>query len=128
MRIGCCNPKNNSKTLKYFKITIWKFDGIIITDILTCATQKIRFSDDDIFSKWDQIRGFLWIVHNSEAVSRRCSTKKVFSCEFCKTFKNIFRTEHLRATASYIYKGILNDELHFLCSAKMVFLGYNLTL
>ena len=34
---------------------------------------------------------------------------KMFICEFCKIFKNIFLSEHLRMTASYVYLWIFSE-------------------
>ena len=39
---------------------------------------------------------------------------QVFSCEFCKIFKNIFITEHIQATASGLVKPSLNSDLYLI--------------
>ena len=41
-----------------------------------------------------------YILLKVRSSHQRCSIKKVFSCEFCEFFKNIFLTEHFLATAS----------------------------
>ena len=45
---------------------------------------------------------------------------KMFICEFCKIFKNIFRQKHLRLTASCVYLCILRSfSNHFLHKAPL---------
>ena len=44
-------------------------------------------------------QSFFLITQACNLVKKEVSTQ-VFSCEFCENFKNTFRTEHLRATAS----------------------------
>ena len=41
-----------------------------------------------------------YILLKVRSSHQRCSIKKVFSCEFCEFFKNIFFTEHFPETAS----------------------------
>ena len=46
------------------------------------------------------------------------SLVQVFSCEFCKISKNIFFTEHLRETASVIWKSI---SILFIAAIHLIF-------
>ena len=54
--------------------------------------------------KFIKVSSFLEILQNSQEntyvrVLKKETVTQIFSCEFCKVYKNTFFTEHLRTTA-----------------------------
>ena len=56
---------------------------------------------------------FFFLIIKKETLAQ------VFSCKFCKIFKNIFFTEHPRATA-FVKKQALNQSNGFLLSNSLI--------
>ena len=85
-------------------LTIWIYiDREYFSPEALCDTSTIKqnsadnYNDQGVMCFTFTSRYILLKVRSSH---QRCSIKKVFSCEFCEFFKNIFFTEHFLETAS----------------------------
>ena len=58
-----------------------------------------NFSEMVLYLLATELTKFIW-VFDTDAATRGVLKKKVFSCEFCKFFKNTIFAERLRTTAS----------------------------
>ena len=94
------------------------YEGLLLKH--QCPFLKTPF-----FTEHLQWRLLLKVLGFQPAALLKKRLGKMFICEFCKIFKNIFLSEHLRMTASYVCLWIFNEVYlwsfsnHLFCRAHM---------
>ena len=103
----CNNFKNFDYIIPVSSTYMEWFLMVIINGFMNWMTTEIKLS---LITSWDPFSDILTIARNSH---RRCSIKelflkfynilktltKVFSCEYCKIFRNTYSGKHLQTAA-----------------------------
>ena len=119
-------PKNFGSYVAFFKVVYLNSNTPQKTKF--CIMDLVTFTDRVVFQKRFSQKFRKIYRKTPVSVSRKpqaCSFIKketltqVFSCEFCKNFKNTFLTEYLRETSSVIKKSMLKNFIFVQCNYSL---------
>ena len=119
-------PKNFGSYVAFFKVVYLNSNTPPKTKF--CIMDLVTFTDRVVFQKRFSQKFRKIYRKTPVSVSRKpqaCSFIKketltqVFSCEFCKNFKNTFLTEYLRETSSVMKKSMLKNFIFVQCNYSL---------